>query len=75
MPSWNYRLIRRKVEEEVLVGIYEVHYDESGQPRSCTAEPVRIEVENVAWLERALEQAFLKPILDFEQIAGGGRAT
>lgn len=68
---WNYRLVRRKVEDEVLVGIYEVHYDD-GKPTSCTTEPVRFEVADVAWLEKALMRAFSQPVLDYDQFTGGG---
>lgn len=63
--SWNYRVL----QNENSVAIYEVYYDENGDPRSCTMSPVSPIGEDVEGLKKDLEmmkQAFDKPVLDYE---------
>mgnify|MGYP006926888790 FL=1 len=51
------------------IGIHEVYYGEDGEPRSCTMSPVSPIGEDVEGLKKDLEmmeQAFDKPVLDYE---------
>jgi hypothetical protein len=63
--SWNYRVL----QNENSVAIYEVYYDENGEPHSCTMSPVSPLAEDVEGLKKDLEkmeQAFDKPVLEYE---------
>lgn len=81
MSHWNYRVIHRKypVPESMraVVGhdwddnyaVHEVYYDEAGEPKSCTTNPVGIEADNMPDLHatKALYvQALLRPVLEWD---------
>lgn len=69
--GWNYRLLRRQTEHGGQVAIHEVYYDENGDPRACTKEPVAIAAGEVDRLEEDMElmtEAFEKPVLNYENI-------
>lgn len=71
--SWNYRVMRREfknssgeVEEEF--GIYEVYYDENGEPNGWTKEPRPItaeSLEGLKWVHEKIAEAMGKPVLDY----------
>lgn len=63
--SWNYRMVRN----ENSVAIHEVYYGEDGEPHSCTMNPVSPLGKDVESLKKdfeMMEQAFDKPVLDYE---------
>lgn len=71
--SWNYRVMRREftnsageVEEEF--GIYEVYYDENGNPNGWAKEPRGITAESpegLRWIHEKIAEALGKPVLDY----------
>ena len=67
--GWNYRLIRRQTEFGEEIAIHEVYYDEDGEPRSCSKEPVPVAGEDIEVFEKdvdLMKQAFSKDVLDYE---------
>ena len=71
---WNHRIVKRVQklgsEEFTTYGIYEVYYDERGQPNGITESPVEPFGENatellVSW--GMMVSAFTKPILDYDE--------
>jgi hypothetical protein len=71
---WNHRIVKRVQklgsEEFTSYGIYEVYYDEKGQPNGITESPVEPFGENATELLASwamMSSAFTKPILDYEE--------
>lgn len=71
---WNHRIVKRVQklgsEEFTSYGIYEVYYDEKGQPNGITESPVESFGENATELLASwamMSSAFTKPILDYEE--------
>jgi hypothetical protein len=64
--TWNYRIIRHVDPEGEWYGIHEVYYDDQGQPHSLTANPVPIDAETPEELRRLLDEAFEKPVLNYD---------
>lgn len=70
---WNYRVLARKVSNEVQYGIYEVHYEDD-VPVACTENPVlslgfnddEDPVESIKWQLDAMKLAIEKPVLDYD---------
>ena len=70
---WNYRVLKRTSSKEEWYEIYEVYYDDSGQPIACTESPARPFGETLEELEADLQhfaEAMEKPVLDYDQIVG-----
>lgn len=73
MSHWNYRILAKKVGNEVQYSIYEVHY-ENDEPIACTenyiypnsfsgeGEPIN----SLKWQLDAMKTACSKPILDYD---------
>ena len=64
---WNYRVVRRAGE----VAIYEAYYDDDGNVRSLTLDPVSPSSEDPATLKERLElmlEAFDKSVVEFDQV-------
>ena len=58
--SWNYRIIKRKVNEYTVYSLHEVYYDEVGNPVSYTLNPVSFyadEEEGIEEIEANLRMA------------------
>jgi len=77
MEYWNYRILARKVSNEVLYEIYEVHYDENDIPVACTENPVSPlsvgdadPIKSLKWVLNAMKLATEKPILDYHNFPG-----
>lgn len=73
---WNYRIMAKKIKDEVQFSFYEVHY-ENDKPVACTENPVypmgfydNIDVEDplesIIWQLDAMKMAISKPILDYD---------
>jgi len=70
---WNYRILARKILDEVQYGFYEVHY-ENDIPIACTENPTYPlsfnsdddPVESIRWQLDAMKLASEKPILDYD---------
>ena len=70
---WNYRVLARKVSNEIEYGFYEVHY-KNDIPIACTENPIYPlsfntdddPIETLKWLLDALKIATDKPILDYD---------
>jgi hypothetical protein len=72
--SWNHRIMRRAYkcphgEPEYEYGVYEVYYNEAGEPSSWSDEPRTAcadDMDGMKWvLEKQLE-ALGKPVLDYD---------
>ena len=52
MATWNYRVVKKLVNEETIFGIHEAFYDDDGNLEGITENPVQIyaeeSVENLA---------------------------
>ena len=67
MSTWNYRVVKKRG----YLAIHEAYYDESGNVRSLSEDPVSPESEDLPQLKTALElmqEALDEAIIDFEQI-------
>lgn len=71
---WNYRILARKIENEIQFGFYEVHY-ENDKPIACTENPVyplsfdnNVEdpIESIKWQLDAMKLATDKPVIDYD---------
>ncbi len=70
---WNYRILAKKVHNEVQYGIYEVHYKDD-LPIASTQEPVypmafsgeSDPIESLTWQFDAMKKSCEKPILDYD---------
>ena len=72
MNHWNYRILARKVFDEVQYEIYEVHY-ENDIPVACTENSVYPlafggddPIESLKWQLNSMKLATEKPILDYD---------
>jgi hypothetical protein len=67
MGHWNYRVVKKNG----YLGIHEAYYDDSGNIRSLTIDPVSNVYEDLEELKTNLEfmmDALEKSVVDFEQI-------
>jgi hypothetical protein len=81
--DWDYRIMRRhrpahtvgrgrarrRVKAETWFGIYEVYYNEAGEPHSWTEDPIELNAESLDELRGDLHhmlKAFARPVLDFD---------
>lgn len=65
--TWNYRVVKRRG----YLAIHEAYYDENGNVRLLSTDPVSPESEDLAQLKTTLElmqEALNDGIIDFEQI-------
>ncbi len=73
MTSWDYRFVRRVVDEEETVHIHEVYYDEAGRITMWSQESVAPQGEDPDGLVADLElmaEAAEKPVLDHAELPG-----
>lgn len=71
MTSWNHRFVQVERNGETEVGLYEVYYNEAGQPISRTEEPATIvgDTKREAWNALAVAQrAIGQPVLTDAEI-------
>lgn len=67
--SWNYRLVKRTHNDKVFYGIHEVYYDDQGNPKSITENPVGVTEESkgdIMTTLRHMERALAMPTLNYE---------
>ena len=71
---WNYRVLAKKVLNDVQYGIYEVHY-ENDIPKSCTMNEISSvafdsdiedQIDSMIWQLDAMKLACGKPVLDYD---------
>lgn len=75
MSYWNYRVLAKKVGNEIEYGLYEVYYDDEDNPTSCSTnscnplcyssegnEPI----ESLNWILEVMKKALEKPIIDYD---------
>lgn len=71
---WNYRLMRRVYLnpitnlEDVVYGIYEVYYDEQGNPDGWSEHPENVSsesVDGIQWQVEKFKEALIKPMLEY----------
>lgn len=75
MSYWNYRVLAKKVGNEIEFSIYEVYYDDDDNPESYSTNP-RIPVsydsesdepiKSLDWVLSAMKKALKKPIIDYD---------
>jgi hypothetical protein len=66
---WNFRIIKSGKGKDAYFGIYEVFYDEKGNPNSCTEDPVEVSSESMKGLKWVLKKMILgskKPVLEYK---------
>lgn len=69
MSHWNYRVIEFvDLDGTPWRGIFEVHYDEAGNPREYSEEPARLasDMDNnddLAWALDRMKECLVKPVL------------
>ena len=64
--TWNYRVVRLDYEDEYEYGVYEVYYDNDGNPASRTENPVGCTGVDIRELHESFQYmsiAFSKPTL------------
>lgn len=70
---WNYRILARKINNEIQYGVYEVHYEDN-EPIACTKNPVYPiafeedddPIQSIKWQLDAMRLASEKPILNYD---------
>lgn len=74
MSHWNYRVLARKVGNEVEFGFHEVHY-ENDIPIACTEnhvypsaydENIEDPIDSIKWQLNAMKLALDKPVIDYD---------
>jgi len=74
MTIWNHRVVRKRYESEILLGIHEVFYDDDGIPDMVTVDPVDVQGETLGELEETLNwmlKALGQPVLEYDDIGEG----
>jgi len=75
MTHWNYRILSKKVNNDIEYGLYEVYYDDNDIPNSSTKDtmkPVSFDsdiedpVKAIKWQLDAMKLACEKPVLDYD---------
>ena len=69
--SWNYRVIRRVVNDETMFAVHEAYYNAPGdeRPHSITVEPVTPVGNTIEELREAIcrfSESLSKPVLDHD---------
>jgi len=71
--TWNYRIVKRGEDEEIFYGVYEVYYNENGEPYLVTEDPINLQaetveelVEDMTYISKAFEESILT-YEDFEE--------
>ena len=74
MTTWNYRVVRY---DDGDLGLHEIYYDDQGKPVMMTEQPVGFVASGeegveglIQSLERALQEAQNRPILESRDILG-----
>ena len=74
--KWDYRVLAKECEGELMFGIHEIYYDGDGVPEMCTQDAVDVVgdnlaelVQTLAWMRKALRQ----PILSYTDFGEGGK--
>ena len=68
---WNYRVMKRNFNQEKQFAIYEVYYDDNGNPNAWSMEPMYICGETLEELMEDFKHyssAFDKPVLDYNEL-------
>jgi hypothetical protein len=65
---WNYRILAHEHDGEVTLQVHEVHYDETGKPKSYSETPAKIMGDTVRELRHVatmilLDLGMRRPIL------------
>lgn len=72
---WNYRIMRRMRLNPIThdfdetFGIYEVYYDEKGEPNGWSVNPEYVEtetIEGIQWMAEKFQEALAKPVLEYK---------
>jgi hypothetical protein len=72
---WNYRILAKRVENDVEFGLYEVHYADDDTIEGCTTNqmsPITFSsysddpIKSLKWVLDAMKLACEKPILDYD---------
>ena len=70
---WNYRILRHIYKADDWLAVHEVHYDDNGEPNSCTSEPIQIvqdDMEAMRWGLGKIQEALEKPVIDYSYFEG-----
>ena len=70
---WNYRVVKRKLDDKVVFGVHEAYYHEGEKkPWTVTVDPVAPHGDTWEelkddWLRQA--EAFYRPVLNYEEVS------
>ncbi len=68
--GWNYRVLAKKQSDDsIFLDIYEVYYDEDGNPEYCTENPITVggdDLEDIQWQLDKMRDALSKPVLNYD---------
>jgi len=71
MGHWNYRVVRKVVDDEVIFGIHESYYDNDGNLEGITENPISIyaeeNLENLAKEMGYIVQALEADVIKYEE--------
>lgn len=85
--TWNHRWIRHTEtvvlngvsQTETWLSLHEVYYDDQGNIQGCTVNPIELTAddsqEGIEWIMNCIAQAYLKPILNYDDIVGSDDET
>jgi hypothetical protein len=69
IETWNYRVMRKKYEDEYTYEIYEVYYNEEGKALLSTEKPIAplgMDFDELIEDLQMMANALGKPVLDYE---------
>lgn len=75
---WNYRLIRKHVNDEYVYNVYEAYYDDNGKISTISKDPIILggcDIKEVMVDLINFMKAFTKPILNYDDIPEDGSAN
>lgn len=75
--TWNHRVVHRKYDNgEETFGVYEVFYDDDGNPDKITTRPVEVMCDSVGGVRQTLEwmtKALRESVLEYSDFEEGGK--
>lgn len=73
--TWNYRVFKKVLDEEIILEVHEVYYNTDGSPRSYSISPVSLfsvdgkeidAINGLKWQLEKFQEALQKPFLTEE---------
>lgn len=67
--TWNHRIMAAPDGDGYEYGLYEVYYNEKGEPTGYTSDAIPIvgeSIKEIRWILDKVEEALMKPVLSYE---------